>query len=107
LTVILAAWIWLNLGPLTFEKPDVEVFPLLQVALTCGREGGTLPCAFNAANEECVNAFLAGRIKYLDIPELVKKTVAAHKQVSHPVLEDIAAADQATRAVARHYLADI
>jgi 1-deoxy-D-xylulose-5-phosphate reductoisomerase len=94
-------------GTLTFEKPDVEVFPLLQVAITCGREGGTLPCAFNAANEECVNAFLAGRIKYLDIPELVKKTVAAHKQVSHPTLEDIAAADKVTRETARKYLADI
>jgi 1-deoxy-D-xylulose-5-phosphate reductoisomerase len=94
-------------GTLTFEKPDVEVFPLLQVAITCGREGGTLPCAFNAANEECVNAFLAGRIKYLDIPELVKKTVAAHKQVSHPTLEDIAAADKVTREAARRYLTDI
>ena len=92
---------------LTFEKPDVEVFPLLQVALTCGREGGTLPCAFNAANEECVNAFLAGRIKYLDIPELVKRTVAAHKQVSQPSLEAIAAADQETRVCVRKFLADI
>lgn len=92
---------------LTFEKPDVEVFPLLQVAITCGREGGTLPCAFNAANEECVNAFLAGRIKYLDIPELVKRTVAAHKQVSQPSLEAIAAADQETRVCVRKFLADI
>ena len=43
-------------GSLTFEAPDLEAFPSLKIAMDCGRAGGTLPCAFNAANEEAVNA---------------------------------------------------
>ena len=48
-----------------FEAPDLEVFPALKLAVECGKAGGTLPCAFNAANEESVYAFLDNKIKYL------------------------------------------
>ena len=61
-------------GSLTFEAPDLEAFPSLKIAMDCGRAGGTLPCAFNAANEEAVNAFFDGKIKYLDIPYINAKT---------------------------------
>ena len=57
---------------LTFEAPDLEAFPSLKIAMDCGRAGGTLPCSFNAANEEAVNAFFDGKIKYLDIPFILR-----------------------------------
>ncbi len=92
-------------SPLTFVEPDLKIFPMLKIAVDCGRSGGTLPCAFNAANEECVQAFLAGRIHYLDIPLVVAKTVAAHRSVAHPNLEAIEQADRETRICARSNLA--
>lgn len=94
-------------GTLTFEKPDTETFPLLAVAISCGKEGGTLPCAFNAANEECVNAFLQGKINYLDIPELVKRVVDKHHSVVKPQLEDIVSTDKNTRVVVQDLIAHL
>lgn len=94
-------------GTLTFEKPDTETFPLLAIAISCGKEGGTLPCAFNAVNEECVNAFLQGKISYLDIPELVKRVVDKHHSVLKPQLEDIVSADKNTRVVVKDLIAHL
>jgi 1-deoxy-D-xylulose-5-phosphate reductoisomerase len=52
---------------LEFHEPDLEAFPLLALAREAGKRGGTFPCAFNAANEAAVQAFLEGRIRFLDI----------------------------------------
>lgn len=60
---------------LTFEKPDMEVFPCLGVAYECSRKGGNLPCVMNAANEVAVAWFLQGRIKFLEIAEIIRQTV--------------------------------
>ena len=57
---------------LEFSAPDTERFPLLRVAREAGERGGTYPCAFNAANEVAVDAFLGGRIGFLDIARLVE-----------------------------------
>ena len=88
-------------GTLTFEAPDLEAFPSLAIAIECGKAGGTLPCAFNAANEEAVNAFLEGKIKYLDIPYITASVTQAHHNVLVPTLEDIEAADAAARRAAQ------
>ena len=88
-------------GTLTFEAPDLEAFPSLAIAIECGKAGGTLPCAFNAANEEAVNAFLEGKIKYLDIPYITASVTQAHHNVLVPTLEDIEAADAAARVAAQ------
>ena len=88
-------------GTLTFEAPDLEAFPSLAIAIECGKAGGTLPCAFNAANEEAVNAFLEGKIKYLDIPYITASVTQAHHNVLVPSLEDIEAADTAARVAAQ------
>ena len=88
-------------GTLTFETPDLEAFPSLAIAIECGKAGGTLPCAFNAANEEAVNAFLEGKIKYLDIPYITASVTQAHHNVLVPTLEDIEAADAAARVAAQ------
>jgi 1-deoxy-D-xylulose-5-phosphate reductoisomerase len=59
-------------GPLEFFEPDVETFRMLALARDAGDRGGTYPCAYNAANEEAVAAFLDGRIGFLDIAALVE-----------------------------------
>lgn len=86
---------------LTFEAPDLEAFPSLKIAVDCGKAGGTLPCAFNAANEEAVNAFLHDKIRYLDIPYITAAVTQAHDNVAEPQIEDIEQADAWARAEAQ------
>lgn len=88
-------------GTLTFSRPDLERFPCLGLAYRAGREGGTLPAVLNAANEEAGEAFLGGRIGFLDIPFVVEGAMSRHRPVS-PVrtLEDVVKADAAARRVA-------
>ena len=89
---------------LTFEAPDLEAFPSLKIAVDCGKAGGTLPCAFNAANEEAVNAFLHDKIKYLDIPYITAAVTQAHDNVAKPQIEDIEQADAWARAEAQRVI---
>jgi 1-deoxy-D-xylulose-5-phosphate reductoisomerase len=91
-------------GNLTFEAPDREAFPSLQTAIDCGRTGGSLPCAFNAANEECVTAFLNGEIAYLDIPDIVKRVVDTHVMIPNPCLEEIEETDRGVRVKTRELI---
>jgi 1-deoxy-D-xylulose-5-phosphate reductoisomerase len=62
---------------LEFAAPDLETFPLLALARRAGEQGGTYPCAFNAANEVAVAAFLEGRLPFLGIAETVEATLAS------------------------------
>jgi len=62
----------LTAGPLEFFEPDTDTFRLLALAREAGERGGTYPCAFNAANEVAVAAFLAGRIGFLEIAASVE-----------------------------------
>lgn len=89
---------------LTFEAPDLEAFPSLKIAVDCGKAGGTLPCAFNAANEEAVNAFLHDKIKYLDIPYITAAVTQAHDNMATPQIEDIEQADAWARAEAQRVI---
>jgi 1-deoxy-D-xylulose-5-phosphate reductoisomerase len=66
----------LTAGPLEFHEPDIDTFPLLALAREAGERGGTYPCAFNAANEVAVQAFLDGRIGFLEIASLVEDVLA-------------------------------
>jgi 1-deoxy-D-xylulose-5-phosphate reductoisomerase len=86
-----------RLGSLTFEEPDTERFPSLELARRAGDTCGTLPAVFNAANEIAVDAFLAGRVTFPQITELVRRTLDAHRAVEHPTLEEILAADRWAR----------
>ena len=87
-----------KLGTLTFEAPDVERFPALDLARRAGEIGGTLPAVLNAANEIAVEAFVNRKINFPQITEMVRRTMDAHAVVSQPTLEQILAAD----AWARH-----
>jgi 1-deoxy-D-xylulose-5-phosphate reductoisomerase len=82
-----------NIGPLTFEAPDLERFPCLRLALEAGREGGTYPAVLSAADEVAVEFFLEQRIGFLDIATLVEDTLEQHQGIPHPSLEEILAAD--------------
>ena len=94
-------------GTLTFEAPDMEAFPSLRIAIDCGKAGGTLPCVFNAANEEAVYAFLDNKIKYLDIPYITEKVASMHKNIAAPCIEDIERADAEARAAAHNIIKNL
>ncbi len=81
------------LGELSFRTPDPDRFPCLAYAIEAGRTGGTMPCVLNAANEAAVQAFLAGRIGFMDIPGLVRQALDDHSPVTNPDLEEIITLD--------------
>lgn len=85
-----------KLGKLDFEKPDMDTFYGLALAYEAGREGGTLPTVFNAANELAVSMFLDRQIKYLEIIEIIEDCMRAHKKIGAPSLEQILATEQET-----------
>lgn len=70
-------------GPLSFERPDLERFKCLALALRAASVGGSMPTVLNGANEIAVDAFLNKKIGFLDIPELIEKTMDAHE--SQPI----------------------
>ena len=82
---------------LEFRAPDVEAFPLLALAREAGERGGTYPCAFNAANEVAVQAFLEGRIRFLDIDGAVADVLARVEGSPARDLDGVIEADQRAR----------
>lgn len=64
-----------DVGRLTFEKPDVDTFPCLNLAYKAIRKGGNMPCIMNAANEIAVKKFLNNEISFLQIPEIISKAM--------------------------------
>ncbi len=87
-------------GPLTFEKPDLETFPCLALALACARAGGTACAAMNGANEAAVALFLKDQIGFYDIYRRVSQAVDAVPYVRQPNLDQILEADRLARALA-------
>jgi 1-deoxy-D-xylulose-5-phosphate reductoisomerase len=86
-----------RLGNLTFEEPDPERFPALTLARHAGDQGGTLPAVLNAANEVAVDAFIAGKITFPGISDLVAKVMQRHKNIQSPTLDQILEADREAR----------
>ena len=82
------------LSKLTFEKPDMETFYGLRLAFEAGKEGGSLPAVFNAANELAVSKFLDRKIKYLEIPEINEHCMQAHKTIADPSVDEILQTEQ-------------
>jgi 1-deoxy-D-xylulose-5-phosphate reductoisomerase len=91
-------------GALTFEAVRPEVFRAYGAGIAAGRAGGTSPAVFNAANEEAVAAFLAGRIRFGQIAETIESVLDQHR--SEPVrdLETVRAADRWSRERAHEVL---
>ena len=90
-----------KLGNLTFEEPDLDRFPALDLARRAGDCGGTLPAVLNAANEVAVEAFLNRRISFPQISETVRRTMDRHKVAPHPTLDQIVDADASARREAK------
>ena len=82
---------------LEFHAPDLEAFPLLELAREAGERGGTYPCAFNAANEVAVQAFLEGRIRFLDIDGAVADVLARVDGAPARDVEELVEADRKAR----------
>ena len=93
-------------SPLTFEAPDEDRFPCLRLAREAATAGGTSPAAMNAANEAAVEMFLAGSIKFGDIPAIVERTMDEHRHIKHPSLDDIFAIDSWARSFAAQISAE-
>ena len=85
---------------LEFQPPDVETFPMLALARRAGESGGTHPCAYNAANEVAVAAFLAGRLQFLGIAGVVEDVLAAVDGAAARDLDELGEADAEARRLA-------
>ena len=85
-----------ELSAITFERPDMETFYGLQLAFEAGRRGGSLPTVFNAANERAVALFLKRKIRYLQIPEIIRACMEEHRNILEPTVEEILKTEQET-----------
>jgi 1-deoxy-D-xylulose-5-phosphate reductoisomerase len=95
---------WSRLKELTFEKPDLELFPNLQHAYTAIAQGGNIPCVVNAANEICVAAFLEERIKFTDMPKLIERAMEKATYILKPTLDDYLETDKEIRAMGKEWI---
>jgi 1-deoxy-D-xylulose-5-phosphate reductoisomerase len=85
---------------LTFEQPDTKIFRNLAISFETLRKGGNWPCILNAANEIAVEAFLEKKIRFLDIPDVIEKTLAKSTYIKAPLLEDYFETDLMARRIA-------
>lgn len=78
-----------KLSTISFEEPDLETFRGLALAFSAARRGGSMPAVFNAANEEAVDLFLHDKIKFLEIYEIIEKSLNTTEFIAEPRIEDI------------------
>lgn len=95
---------FIKAGRLDFEAPDMEKFPCLKLAFEAGKQGGTLPAVMNAANEEAVYLFLAGKISLWEIYEITAKIMREHQNITNPSLDEILEQDTITREKTKNQL---
>jgi len=92
-----------KINTLTFEDPDLRTFKNLALAIDALHKGGNLPCVMNAANELAVYAFLRNRIGFLEITDIIEKTMERVPFIEEPTLEEYFDSD----GEARNFAADI
>ena len=95
---------FLDYPDLTFEKADTKKFRNLALSFEAMRTGGNMPCVLNAANEVAVEAFLEGKIGFLDMPDVIEKTLQKSSFIEKPGLEDYENTDFESRRLARSFL---
>lgn len=86
---------------LTFEEVDYDRFEALRLAIDAAKEGGSMPCVMNAANEIAVEAFLNERISYVKITEIIEKVMEIHDKKDILTVQDVLQSDQWARSYAR------
>lgn len=85
-----------KLGGITFEKPDTETFKGLDLAYQAAGIGGSMPTVFNAANEMAVKHFLSGKIRFLEIYDMILDAMEHHQKIESPDVEQILQSEQET-----------
>ncbi len=90
-----------EISQLSFEEPDFDKFPGLKLAYEVLNEGKEYPAIFNAANEEAVFMFLKGRIKFTEIPEIIRRVLDSNPGFDHTTLDGLLEADQWARKEAK------
>jgi 1-deoxy-D-xylulose-5-phosphate reductoisomerase len=85
-----------ELGSITFEKPDMETFTGLKLAMRAATEGGSMPTVFNAANEKAVALFLNRKIGFWEIPDTIEMCMDEHKKILNPTVDEILAVESET-----------
>lgn len=89
---------WTKAATWTFEPLDHEAFPAVELARAAGKAGGTAPAVFNAANEEAVAAFVAGKLAFLGIVDTIAAVVDSHENLRHiTTLADVKEAEDWAR----------
>ena len=96
-----------QLEEITFSKPDFAKFPGLALAIEAGKTGGTMTTVFNGANEEAVLFFLNGRIRFIDIPQIIEKVMIQHQFLVNYQVSDILEIDQWARQKAQEAMANL
>lgn len=86
-----------KVATLTFKKPDFERFKALKLAYDAGRQGGSMPCVLNGANEQANELFRKGKIEFLQIEELVEKALLHHQNIDNPSLDELIKTDKWAR----------
>ncbi len=89
---------------LTFEQPDTERFPNLQLAYHALTMGGNMPCVLNAANEECVSAFLKDKIKFTEMSRLIERAMQSADYRLKPTLDNLFDTDKQTRQMVKGWI---
>jgi 1-deoxy-D-xylulose-5-phosphate reductoisomerase len=89
---------------LTFQSPDMKIFPNLSLAYRALNKGGNMPCVLNAANEVTVNAFLEGKLGFSDMSAVIEKTMNSVAFIATPDLNDYVETDSEARKIAGSYL---
>jgi 1-deoxy-D-xylulose-5-phosphate reductoisomerase len=88
------------MNTLTFEEPDIRTFRNLALSMEALNKGGNLPCIMNAANEIAVYAFLKNRIGFLEMTDLIEKTMQQVSFIDKPSLDDYFESDGEARSFA-------
>jgi len=94
-------------GDLTFEPVDLDAFPCLRLAGEAARTGGTAPCVLNAANEIAVHAFLEGRLRFVEISQVIERTLSELPSEPVRAFESLYEADRRARAAAEETVAEL
>jgi 1-deoxy-D-xylulose-5-phosphate reductoisomerase len=89
---------------LTFEPPDYKTFRNLAIAKEAMFRGGNAPCVLNAANEMVVHAFLQNKVGFLEMSEMIEKTLECVTFVEHPTLDDYQNTDTEARIYAAEFI---
>lgn len=86
-----------SIKTLNFKEVDYDRYPAVKLAIDSGKIGGSMPTVFNASNEIAVEAFINGKIRFIDIENIIEKTLLAHTNIDNPSLEEVLIVDKWAR----------